>query len=262
MDGITSASPIAFLGSLLAHAAIGAAFLGFGPVSPRKPPQPSPVELIAFETIEPAVEPPAQEILEEPPVIRRVLRPAPAPAAPLTAPPSAVEPPVAAPPVAVEPPAVEPPAVDPTPTMNVPAVGLPADSTVATEAKGFAVGASGVGAKTNGPSHAGPGSVSLDGVVGGRGDRSRAAGLADGRTWDCPFPQEAEDEGIEDARVTLQVEIGADGSMLKTTVVNDPGFGFGHEARRCAMRRRWSSQLDRAGTPVAGRATVVVHFVR
>jgi protein TonB len=60
----------------------------------------------------------------------------------------------------------------------------------------------------------------------------------------------------------LEVQIGADNAVAKAVVVSDPGYGFGQEARRCALRRRWLSQLDRSGAAVTGRATVVVNFVR
>lgn len=256
MDGITSASPIALLGSLLAHAAFGAAVIGFGAGSERVEPVKPPTELVFFETEQPAIEPALPEVAEEPPVVRRVARVAPARPAPTEAPAPAPEP---APPVTAPAPVEE---VAPI-AAEAPAVGLSADTTVGSDAKGFAAGSASVGAKTGvGSAQGGRGAVSLQGVVGGTGDRSRAAGLAEGRNWDCPFPQEAEDEGVENARVTLQVQIGADGSMQKAVVVSDPGFGFGQEARRCAMRRRWLSQLDRTGAPVAGHATVVVNFVR
>jgi len=140
---------------------------------------------------------------------------------------------------------------------------LAADALTGVEAKGFSAGSSVVGAKTGtGTVPVGSVAGSTRGVVQPAVDRSRAAGLADARNWDCSFPRAADDEGIESARVTLDVQIAADGSVRKATVMADPGFGFGQEARRCALRRRWLSQLDRAGEPVVGRATVVVNFVR
>jgi protein TonB len=93
-------------------------------------------------------------------------------------------------------------------------------------------------------------------------DRSRRAGLADSARWDCPFPSEAENEGIESAKAVLRVEIDALGQPRKIDVTQDPGHGFGREARRCAMRRRWTSRLDRTGAPAADAVTVVVSFQR
>jgi protein TonB len=149
------------------------------------------------------------------------------------------------------------------PVAEAPVAGLQADTTVGVAAKGFAVGSSAVGAKTGtSQTPAGNGAVSVSGIVGGTGDRSRAAGLADGRRWDCSFPRAADDEGIDEARVTLEVHVGAGNTVESARVVSDPGFGFGQEARRCAMRRRWLSQLDRNGTAIAGRLMVDVNFVR
>jgi len=241
VDGITSASPLAFLGSLLAHAAFGAAVIGFGPASaPLDAPNPR-ENLVFFEAEQPVVAAVAPVVPEELPVVRRAARVAPPPAAPA--------------------PVAEP--AEQAPPVEAPVVGVPSDVTVGAEAKGFEAGASGVGAKTGGAQpQAGVGAVSLRGVTGGTGNRARAAGLADGRNWDCPFPQQAEEEGIDGARVTLEVLIGADNAVSKATVVSDPGYGFAQEARRCALRRRWLSQLDSQGAPITGRATVVVNFVR
>ncbi len=105
------------------------------------------------------------------------------------------------------------------------------------------------------------------GVVGGTGtspagDLSRPPRLAGGAQWDCPFPEEADAEGMDQASVSLRVEVGSDGRVGGVTVVRDPGTGFGREARRCALRKRWSPALDRAGRPTAGAAVVNVRFVR
>ncbi|MFT3922188.1 MAG: energy transducer TonB [Myxococcales bacterium] len=93
-------------------------------------------------------------------------------------------------------------------------------------------------------------------------DRSRQPALAGGFEWDCPFPEEAEDEGIDDGHVTLRVEVGADGSVLEVQVQSDPGYGFGREAKRCALRKRWVAGLDRAGLPTRSAALVRVKFER
>ncbi len=254
MDGVTSASPLALFGSLLVHAAFGAAVIGYGSTSTQITPPKAPDQLAFFETEEPAPAP--EPAVEEPPaVIRRVVpRVAPAPTPKTDSPaPTEAPAPVTAP----------APLVEQAPVVEAPVLGVAADTTVGEDAKGFAVGSTAAGAKTGGlPGQPAQGAATLRVAGHGLGDRSRAAGLADGRTWDCPFPQEADDEGIEDARVTLQLEIGADNAVQKAVVVSDPGFGFGQEARRCALRRRWLSQLNREGMAIAGRATVVVTFTR
>jgi protein TonB len=106
-----------------------------------------------------------------------------------------------------------------------------------------------------------------DGVMGGTGngsapsvDLSRPPALAGGSDWDCPFPFEAEDRGIDQAVVALRVEVAASGDVIAAKVARDPGAGFGREAQRCALRKRWSPGLDRAGKPTSAVAQVNVRF--
>jgi protein TonB len=106
------------------------------------------------------------------------------------------------------------------------------------------------------------------GVVGGTGtddraiDRSRAPVLAGGAAWDCPFPREAEFDGVDSAVVTLSVRVSQLGSVEDVSIAEDPGSGFGREAMRCARSKRWAPGLDRAGNPVAMTSRVKVRFVR
>jgi protein TonB len=110
-------------------------------------------------------------------------------------------------------------------------------------------------------------SARAGGVEGGTGkdvtaNLSRPPKLAGGYDWDCPFPEEADEEGLDTGSVTLHVEVGADGSVMDVKVKSDPGFGFGREAKRCALRKRWAAGLDRAGRPEHSIATVNVRFER
>lgn len=91
---------------------------------------------------------------------------------------------------------------------------------------------------------------------------SRPPQLAGGMRWDCPFPIEADDAGLDHAVVTLRIDVAADGAVRKVTVVSDPGSGFGREARRCAGSKRWVPGLDRAGAASVASATVNVRFDR
>jgi protein TonB len=94
-------------------------------------------------------------------------------------------------------------------------------------------------------------------------DLSRAAGLLGNHEWNAPFPPEADTAQIDDAYVTLQVEIRADGTPAAVHVVSDPGNGFGREARRYAMTQRYQSARDHDGNPIPGMIkTVRVHFQR
>ncbi|MCL2722982.1 MAG: hypothetical protein FWD69_00955 [Polyangiaceae bacterium] len=111
------------------------------------------------------------------------------------------------------------------------------------------------------------------GVPGGKGtapahtpgvDKSRAAGLLGGASWDdCPFPSEADAEQIDNAYVTIQVKVKSDGAADSVTVVQDPGHGFGREAKKCAMRKQYATALDADGNAMAGTTKVFrVRFSR
>ena len=84
-------------------------------------------------------------------------------------------------------------------------------------------------------------------------DRSRPPGLLGSVDWtDCPFPGEADAEQIDQAFVLIQVKVKPDGSPENVTVVQDPGHGFGREARKCAMRKKYSQALDADGNAIGG----------
>jgi protein TonB len=108
------------------------------------------------------------------------------------------------------------------------------------------------------------------GNAGGRGvdpvpaavDRSRPPELVGGDSWNCPFPSEADDAGVDLAMVTLRLSVGSDGSVQGVNLVADPGNGFGREARRCATTKRFKPGLDRDGKAVALQFTVNVRFRR
>jgi protein TonB len=94
-------------------------------------------------------------------------------------------------------------------------------------------------------------------------DRSRPAGLLAGNTeWNAPWPMEAENLQIDEARVTLQIEVRADGSAASVHVLKDPGNGFGREARKYAMSQRFQPALDHEGHAVATSFTCPVRFSR
>jgi protein TonB len=94
-------------------------------------------------------------------------------------------------------------------------------------------------------------------------DRSRRASLGGSSDWNCPFPPEADSAQMDEAYVTLQVDVRADGSPATVRVTSDPGNGFGREARRCALGKRFSPELDADGNAVAGTTKPFrVHFSR
>jgi protein TonB len=98
--------------------------------------------------------------------------------------------------------------------------------------------------------------ASTKGVVGGTGaapvvDRSAPASLASSTQWQCPFPEEADIEQINYARVTVTVSVQVDGRAKSVQVIKDPGFGFANAARVCALRQAYRPALDRDGKPIA-----------
>jgi protein TonB len=92
-------------------------------------------------------------------------------------------------------------------------------------------------------------------------DLTRHASIGN-REWRCPFPPEADTAQIDEAYVTLQIEVKADGTAESVRVLSDPGNGFGREARRFAMNQRYTTELDRQGNAIPGTIKTRVHFQR
>lgn len=114
----------------------------------------------------------------------------------------------------------------------------------------------------------------LDGTPGGTGtapaatappsvDKSRPPSLVGSTSWSCPFPPEADAEGIDQAVAVIVVTVRPDGSPQSVKVVSDPGSGFGRAARMCALGRRFNPGFDRSGEPTtASTAPIRVRFSR
>jgi protein TonB len=132
--------------------------------------------------------------------------------------------------------------------------------------------AGGVTAANGTSKNAVTGVTSPHGVPGGTGsavappppgpDRSRPPSLAGGAQWNCPFPPESDSAQIDEAYVTVQIDVRADGSPGAVRVVSDAGNGFGREARQCAMGKRYQTALDHDGNAIPGSFKVKVHFSR
>lgn len=117
------------------------------------------------------------------------------------------------------------------------------------------------------------GLASPNGVPGGKGppqaapvaapgpDRARRASPLN-HDWNAPFPSEADVAQIDEALVTLQVDVRADGVPTAVRIVKDPGNGFGRSARQYAMTQRFQVALDRDGNPIPSTTNVIVHFSR
>ncbi|HXJ22167.1 MAG TPA: ferric siderophore ABC transporter substrate-binding protein [Polyangia bacterium] len=95
--------------------------------------------------------------------------------------------------------------------------------------------------------------------------RSKARAVSiDQAAWNCPWPAEADARQVDQETVVLRVAVRADGRVDRVDVLQDPGFGFGREARDCALASRaFTPALDATGAPVAAMSPPIrVHFYR
>jgi protein TonB len=92
-------------------------------------------------------------------------------------------------------------------------------------------------------------------------DRSRKASVG-ATEWNAPFPPEADTAQIDEAYVTIEVDVRADGTAAAVRILNDPGNGFGREARRYALTQHFQPALDREGNAIPSTFKTRVHFSR
>jgi protein TonB len=90
---------------------------------------------------------------------------------------------------------------------------------------------------------------------------ARAASVG-GTEWNAPFPPEADTAQIDEAYVTLQIDVRPDGTASAVRVVTDPGNGFGREARRYALAQHYPSAIGNDCQPTTGTVKFRVHFSR
>ena len=131
---------------------------------------------------------------------------------------------------------------------------------------GFASGSAGKGAHTTAASGAGSAAASSRGPSSLLGspapNRARTASVWGEPDWNCPFPSEADTNGVDRAVTTLRVELSSQGTVNRVAILRDPGHGFGAAARRCAFGKRYHPALDRLGHPIPGTLVINVRFVR
>ena len=81
--------------------------------------------------------------------------------------------------------------------------------------------------------------------------------------WSCGWPEEAIDSDVRSARVTVRVNVTANGLADSVEVLNAPPGGFADAAQHCAEHEVYRSALDRLGKPVASATHPFnVHFLR
>ncbi|HSY23946.1 MAG TPA: energy transducer TonB [Polyangiaceae bacterium] len=94
-------------------------------------------------------------------------------------------------------------------------------------------------------------------------DRSRTPSMADRSAWlNAPFPREADDAQIDNAEVTLQINVRPDGSIDVPAVLKDPGYGFGREAVKFAMKQKYAPALDHDGNAIPASFRTIVRYSR
>jgi periplasmic protein TonB len=93
-------------------------------------------------------------------------------------------------------------------------------------------------------------------------DLSRAANIAGGTSWNCPFPTEADLEQINYRRVEILVNVSASGTAEQVSVLKGGDVGFGRQATNCALKKRYAPALDRSGKAIASTLRVNVGFQR
>jgi protein TonB len=142
-------------------------------------------------------------------------------------------------------------------------VDLTADSYVSGSANAYAGGIT--ASRGTNPKAVDPGDVEPatgpSSAVGGP-DQSRPVAL-EAAEWRCAWPREADAEQIDEQTAVIRVVVRPDGSVESAQVVQDPGFGFGAAAVRCALGTRFVPAEDRQGRRVRAKSPPIrVRFTR
>jgi len=83
------------------------------------------------------------------------------------------------------------------------------------------------------------------------------------RDWSCGWPDDAQQTDLRETRVTVEVEVSADGDPTAAQVQGGAVAGFAEAARRCALSEQYRPALDASGRRIAGPTPLLlVHFVR
>lgn len=93
-------------------------------------------------------------------------------------------------------------------------------------------------------------------------DRSSPARPVSGSWNHCGFPAEADMEQVNAAKATIAVTIGSDGHAQRVSVVQDPGYGFGALAKRCAMQERFEPARGKDGSAITATQVITINFRR
>jgi len=248
------APSVAIVGALLLHGAVASAAMRLAGTKTQKEPE---VEMVMLPTPEPP--PPPEEPPPPPPEAKPDLQPTtPAPNAPTTA---AAPPPAPAAGAAPILAANDDGPVDLTNGMVVGSAETYAGGVTSAQGTAKSVGGHGAPSSTGTGTGAAPAAPPPPPAPSGP-DQSRRPQLGEGSSWKCPFPAEADQNGVDSAVVRLAIEVDASGAIRSVRVESEPGSGFGREAAQCARSKRFLPALDRNGQAVPGSTRVNVRFDR
>lgn len=83
------------------------------------------------------------------------------------------------------------------------------------------------------------------------------------KDWKCAWPQEAVDQRIYQQTVVIKVIVNPEGRVDQAIVLDDPGFGFGEAAKRCALVTAFSPAVNREGEAIRALSPPIkVRFTR
>jgi outer membrane biosynthesis protein TonB len=80
--------------------------------------------------------------------------------------------------------------------------------------------------------------------------------------WICPWPQEADASEVNRQSAVVRVVVGVNGRAKSSSIVKDPGLGFGSAAADCAMRAHYFPAKDAGGNAVESESAIRVRFER
>lgn len=79
----------------------------------------------------------------------------------------------------------------------------------------------------------------------------------------CPFPEQANQNGIDYAEVLMRVLVSPTGVAQKVRLLADAGYGFGETAANCALAAEFGPAQDSQGAPIqAWTPAICIRFSR
>lgn len=93
-------------------------------------------------------------------------------------------------------------------------------------------------------------------------DRSRGASVQNVDWNTCPFPPEADVDQVDEAYVTVSMDVAADGLAHNIRILSESSPGFGKRVLEFAPKQHFMPALDHGGAPMATTLKTRIHFTR